>query len=66
MLTWTTKKPTAQGYYLYRVNKEDHELIRGYALPMAGGMEWVWPNEQVEYLANVPGEFAGPLEPTEE
>ena len=60
-MTWTIEKPTKPGWYWYRKNEEQSQVL----MQMQGIGEQttaVGPNGRWESVFNMPGEWSGPLE----
>lgn len=61
--TWTTDKPTKEGWYWYRENGQAAVIVQCYSIdPIEGPMLWEFGLEQDFHGVNSPGEWFGPLE----
>jgi hypothetical protein len=61
-LTWTTEKPTAPGWYWWRFR--GHSTI----IHLNDSLLWQLPSETgfVQYLRELSGQFAGPIQKPKE
>jgi len=59
-MTWTLEKPTKPGWYWYRTDEKQNQLmdIRKLEEQMTAG----WPSGRSEPVDSMPGEWSGPLE----
>jgi hypothetical protein len=58
---WTEEKPTKDGYYWYRIDRQDLDAAMVYI-----SYGWVeWPDHSSSKIETVNGLWYGPLEPPE-
>lgn len=63
IMTWTTEKPTKEGYYWYREKGQVAAIVQCYSIdPIEGPMLWEAGCEQDFHAVNSPGEWFGPIE----
>lgn len=60
-MIWRIEKPTPSGWYRFRTSEHDHVQARVFEF---GGhhMDAVWADGRSEYVIEMPGYWAGPLE----
>lgn len=64
-LTWTDAKPTTEGWYWWRQRPETAELIV-YVYDASGGLHVQFPDDEIQRLEDVNGQWAGPIAQPEE
>ena len=60
-MTWTIEKPTRPGWYWYRKDEKDIQLLVD-VRKIEEHLTAAWPNSLTEFIDSMPGEWAGPLE----
>lgn len=64
--TWTTDKPTKEGFYWYRERGKAPCVVHCYSAdPCDGPLIWEPGIEQDLYASDMSGEWYGPIEPPE-
>jgi hypothetical protein len=60
---WTTENPSKPGWYWYRLRTQDTNPAMAHVCEFGGHLNAVWSNGKSVYVRDIPGEWAGPLEP---